>query len=519
VAEITTGTVYIIGAGPGDPELISIKGARCLGRADVVIYDYLVHPDVLNHARPGARLVYAGKQGGAHTLSQDAINNLIVAEARQGRTVARLKGGDPFIFGRGGEEADVLAREGIRFEVVPGVTSAIAVPAYAGIPLTHREHASTLAFVTGHEDPAKDESGVDWGSLAGIGTLVFLMGVKNLPKIAEGLIAHGKDRQTPVAVIRRGTTADQVTLTGTLQDIAGKAGAAGLQPPAIVVVGEVVRFRESLNWFETRPLFGRGVVVTRPEPQAEPFAALLREQGARVIPFPVIQIEPPRTWEAADQAIVRLGQYQWIIFTSANGVRCFSRRLTELGGDVRALKGLRLCTIGPATAEALAGLGLKEDLVPEKFVSEGVVEAFAKMDIKGTRMLLPRAEEARDVIPGGLAGQGADVDVIAVYRTAPSGRTRGELDAWIGKGLVDAVTFTSPSTVRHFLDIMGRQGADDLFCGRRARIAAIGPVTAEAVRQAGYAVDIFQETYTVAGMVEALAAYYARGVADGGGAR
>ncbi len=499
-----TGRVYIIGAGPGDPGLFTIKGMKCLQEADVLIYDHLVGEEILAHAGKSARLIYAGKQGGDHTLSQDEINRRLVEEASRGNVVARLKGGDPFIFGRGGEEAEVLAKAGIPFEVVPGVTSAIAVPAYAGIPLTHRGFTSAVAFITGHEDPTKDKSDIDWGALAGIGTLVFLMGVKNLPKIVSSLIRHGKDPDTPAALIRWGTTADQETLSGTLSNIDKLSKEKGFSPPSIFVVGNVVGLRGTLDWFERKPLFGKGIVVTRPEAQAAGMADLLRRQGARVIAFPTIQIVPPESRQALDRAMERLEDYQWIIFTSANGVRFFFERLRETGRDIRELKGIRICTIGPATAATIGAMGIRVDLVPDSFISEGIVGAFKNMDIRGRKILLPRAETARDVIPEGLAAMGAIVDVVIVYRTIGSGRRKEELEPLIREGKVDIVTFTSPSTVFHFIDIMGR----DFRLPPRVKIAAIGPVTAAAVKKAGLKVDILQETFTIEGLVAGLQDYF-----------
>jgi len=500
------GKVYIIGAGPGDPGLITVKGAQGIARADVIIYDHLVSEELLSCARKDARLIYAGKKGGDHTLPQKEINRLLVAEAQAGHTVARLKGGDPFIFGRGGEEAETLAAAGIPFEIIPGVTAAVAVPAYAGIPLTHRGLTSTLAFVTGHEDPTKEKSDIDWQALAGIGTLVFFMGVKNLPQIAAALIAHGKDPRTPAALIRWGTTVDQQTLTGVLADIADKAAAQGFTPPSLLVVGSVVALRETLNWFENRPLFGKGVVITRPEAQAKSFAALLHEQGARAIHFPTIQIVPPESWAALDEALERLADYAWIVFTSANGVRFFCQRLHEQGRDIRELKNIRICTIGPATAGILSAMGIKVDLIPEEYISEGVVKAFHGQDISGTRILLPRAAQARDVIPAGLEKMGAQVDVVAVYRTVSSGRHLEELDRLVKEGKVDVITFTSPSTVTYFQEIMGR----DYSLPPPVKIAAIGPVTAAAVHKAGLKADILQETYTIEGLVAGLHDFFAR---------
>jgi uroporphyrinogen III methyltransferase/synthase len=446
-----------------------------------------------------------GSRGGDHTLSQDEINRRLVKEAEKGAVVARIKGGDPFIFGRGGEEAEALREAGIPFEIIPGVTSAVAVPAYAGIPLTHRNHTSTVAFVTGHEDPTKEKSDIDWEALAGIGTLVFLMGVKNLPAIAENLIRCGKPAETPAALIRRGTTPDQETLTGTLRDIAQKAGERRFAPPAILVVGGVVGLRETMNWFETKPLFGRGIVVTRPEAQAEGLAELLRAQGARVIPFPVIRIAPPESWAPLDQALDQLETYSWIVFTSANGVSSFIRRLRERERDIRDLKGIRIATIGPATAAAVEALGIRVDLVPEEFISEGVVRAFVGEDLRGRRVLLPRAEQARDVIPEGLAEMGAIVDVAAAYRTIRSDVSAHEIIPLLDGEKVDVITFTSPSTVTHFLGIMG----PGFRLPSRVRNACIGPVTAAAAQNAGLTVDILQERYTIPELVDAIAAHFA----------
>jgi len=503
----TAGKVYIIGAGPGDPGLMTVKGLKCLREAEVVIYDHLINTGILDQVREGAHLIYAGKEGGRHTLSQEQINAKLVEEARRGQVVARLKGGDPFVFGRGGEEAEELARAGIPFEIVPGVTSAISVPAYAGIPLTHRRFTATLAFVTGHEDPLKEQSEIDWKALAGIGTLVFLMGVRNLPRIAASLIAQGKNRSTPAALIRWGSTVDQETLTGTLANIAEKAEASGFKPPAILVVGEVVGLRKDLNWFETQPLFGKGIVITRPEPQAASMAALLRDAGARVITFPTIRIVPPESWDGLDSAIRHLEDYAWLIFTSANGVHFFLERLHAAGRDLRDLKGIRLCTIGPATAAVLESCGLRVDLVPETYLSEGVVAAFERFAISGQRILLPRAEKARDVIPEGLASLGAVVDVVTAYRTENSGRKPAELAEYLERGQVDVLTFTSPSTVTNFLEIMG---ADFFPLPKGVRVACIGPVTAAAAEKAGLPVDILQETYTVSGLVESLKAFFTR---------
>ena len=500
------GKVYIIGAGPGDPGLFTIKGLRCLKEADVIIYDYLVNVEIIHQAKESARLIYAGKKGGEHTLSQDEINRLLAEEAMRGNVVARVKGGDPFIFGRGGEEAEILAQSGIPFEIVPGVTSAAAVPAYAGIPLTHRGYASTVAFVTGHEDTTKEESDTDWESLAGIGTVVFLMGVKNLSRITATLMVHGKRADTPVALIRWGTTENQETLTGTISDIAEKAEEKHFSPPAVLVVGGVVDLRSVLNWYETKPLFGKGIVITRPEAQADEFTSLLHAQGARVINFPTIKIVPPVSYHGLDRAIADLSTYQWIIFTSANGVAFFLKRLKELGRDIRDLKDLRICTIGPGTAAQLEHLGIPVDLVPDEFISEGIVKAFEKINLRRSRILLPRAETARDVIPHGLAKLGTKVDVVTAYRTVSSGKDKAELEKLMKAGKVDVITFTSPSTVHNFMEIMGRNHV----MPKGVMIACIGPVTAAAAKKAGLPADIIQERYTIPGLVETLIKYFSQ---------
>jgi len=390
-------SVYLVGAGPGDPGLITVKGRECIQNADVIIYDYLASPALLKHARKSAELIYVGKKGGDHTLSQEEINKLIVEKAKAGGIVCRLKGGDPYIFGRGGEEAEVLFNDGIGFEIVPGVTSAIAAAAYAGIPLTHRKLASTVAFVTGHEDPQKEETGIDWSSLAtGIGTLVFFMGVKNLPNISKSLIEHGKPPQTPVALIRWGTTPAQKTVTGTLETIVEKARAAGLKAPAIIVVGDVVNLRPSLKWFEDRPLLGKKIVVTRAREQASDLVRLLAGQGAECLEYPTIKIMPPEDPKPLAQAVRNLSVYDWIVFTSVNGVIYFFEQLFADGKDVRALGQLQTAAIGPATAERLREYGLTSDIVPETYRAESVVKAFEKVKLRGKKILLCHALERPD---------------------------------------------------------------------------------------------------------------------------
>jgi len=498
-----TGKVYLIGAGPGDPGLITVKGQACIQAADVLVYDYLAAPALLAHASPQAERIYVGKKGGDHTLSQDGINQLIVDQARRGHVVARLKGGDPYIFGRGGEEAEELVAAGIPFEVVPGVTSAVAGAAYAGIPLTHRDFTSTLAFVTGHEDPTKDSSSIDWKALAtGIGTLVFFMGVKNLPTITARLQDNGMPPETPVALIRWGTTPRQQTVTGTLDTIVDIARQAAMKAPAIIVIGKVVGLRERLQWFEARPLFGHTIVVTRARAQASDLVERLTALGARCLEYPTIEVVPAADSAPLDRAIANLATYDWLIFTSVNGVDTFFDRLFAQGLDVRALHRVRTAVIGPATAERLRRQGLCSDIVPESYRAEAVVEAFTGLDMAGQRILLPRAAEARPVLPEELRRLGARVDEIAVYHTRPVTSGAADLIADLENGRVDMVTFTSSSTVRHFNRMLPSDRRDRLMAG--VHIASIGPITTETAQSLGFKVDMTAAEYTIPGLCQAI---------------
>ena len=502
------GKVYLIGAGPGDPGLITLRGIRCLHEADVVVYDHLANPRLLSYAKPGAELIYAGKKGGeADTTSQEEIGRLLVEKALAGKVVARLKGGDPFIFGRGGEEGLSLSQAGISFEVVPGVTSAIAVPAYAGIPLTHRDVSSTVAILTGHEDASKDASTIAWDKVAtGVGTLVFLMGIGNLPSIVEKLLRHGRPTGTPAAVIQWGTKPEQQTVTGTLGTIVALVEARGLGPPAILVVGDVVRLRERLEWFERRPLFGKRVLVTRAREQAGSFAELLEANGAEVVEFPLIAFAPPGAWAPLDRAVGQLETYRWVIFTSANGVDAFFLRLRALRQDARRLRAAKICAIGPATAEALEKHSIVPDVVPTEFRAEGVIEAFEHHDLHGARILLPRAEVARDVLPRELEKRGATVDVVPVYRTVKAGADGSALKQLLLERKIDLVTFTSSSTVTAFVELLEKEDLKGLLEG--VRVACIGPITAETVERFGLAVDIVPEKYTIPALGEAILHYY-----------
>ena len=508
---MSKGRVYLVGAGPGDPGLLTLKGKEVLERAEVVIYDYLANEEFLQFAPPEAERIYVGKKGGDHTMGQEEINRLLVEKGRA-HVVVRLKGGDPFVFGRGGEEAQELVVAGIPFEVVPGVTAAIAVPAYAGIPLSHRDYAASMAFITGHEREDKTDSKIAWDRLAtGVGTLVFFMGVKNLPEICQSLITHGRPAETPVAVIRWGTTPEQQTVIGTLQNIAEKVAQANLKPPAITVVGEVVRLREELNWFEARPLFGRRIVVTRAREQASEFKSILTDLGAHCLEFPTIAIEPPPSWEPLDTAIAHLASYDWVIFTSVNGVRCFMERLRLAGRDVRGLHGVRLAAIGPKTAEALEHVGICPDLVPGEYRAEAILEGLSGGEIKGKRFLLPRAMVARDVLPETLRQWGAEIDVVPAYKTVlPRERSAAMLER-LRSGEIDCLTFTSSSTVSNFFSLFEAETLLPLL--QRVCIACIGPVTAKTAEEHGLRVEIMPSQYTIAGLAQAISDHFQR-VAD-----
>jgi uroporphyrinogen III methyltransferase / synthase len=463
------------------------RALELIARADVILYDRLVPAGALDGARSGAELRYVGKSPGADSVSQDEINALLVEHGRTERTVVRLKGGDPFVFGRGGEEAEALAAAGVAFEVVPGVTAGVAAPAYAGIPVTHRDEASAVAFVTGHEDPGKDESAIDWGALAGFpGTLVLYMGVRRLPEIAARLIEAGRPAGEPAAVIERGTMPGQRTLTAPLGEIADVA--ADAKPPAVILVGPVARLRDGLAWIERRPLHGRRVVVTRARPQASGLAATLRGLGAEVVEAPAIRIVP-RPVEA------ELTGYDLVCFTSPNGVGLFFEALTERGKDARALAGTQVAAIGPGTARELQAHGIRPDVIPERSIAESLVESLSQLDVAGKRVLVPRAAAARDVLPDGLSGLGAEVSIVPLYDTVSEGL--GE-DVVAAIADADYVTFTSSSTVTRFLDAVG----DGVPNG--ARVVSIGPVTSATARERGLDVHVEAERHDIDGLVEAL---------------
>ena len=493
----TEGKCVLAGAGPGDLGLVTLRAKEAIEHAEVVVYDYLCNPEILKWAPPDAEIVYAGKKPGRHTFTQAEINDLIVERARVGKQVVRLKGGDPFVFGRGGEEAEALAAAGIDFEVVPGVSAAIAVPAYAGIPITHRDVTSSFTVFTGHEDPAKPESDLDYGSLVKSGgTLVMLMGVQRLEQVVTAFRAHGAEPPMPVALVRWGTTGRQETITGTLENIVDRA--AGFEAPAVAVFGKVVSYRQKLRWFEKRPLFGRRIVVTRTRRQAGALSAKLLLLGADVIELPTIRIELPEDLLEFGELVRDAYQYDWLIFTSPNGVTAFFDMFFKLYQDSRNIGNVRIAAIGPGTAQRIRDYHLTVDVQPDDFIAEAVVESLRQFEsVENLKFLLVRAENARDVLPKRLTQLGAIVDEAIAYRTVPEtqddtgARERFERDG------ADLVTFTSSSTVTNFLALK-------LPWPRNLRTASIGPITSETMRQAGLKVDVEASRHDIGGLVEAI---------------
>ncbi len=501
-----TGKVILVGAGPGDSGLLTLKGKDWLQRADIIVYDHLVSLNLMRFARDDAERVYAGKKEGHATLTQDEINQLLIKKAREGKTVVRLKGGDPFVFGRGGEETAALKQAGVPFIVVPGVASPIGVSAYAGIPLTHRDYSSTISIITGSNEKGKDDVKIDWDKIAArSGTLVFLMGARKLPLIVENLLKYGKRPETPVAVIQWGTTARQKTWTGTLKTIVDIAMKEKIKPPALTIIGEVVNLKPETDWFESLPLFGKTVVVTRPEEQSGDFIRMLEDRGAEPFSFPVIQTVPPEDWGPLDRALERLDGYNGLIFTSVNGVKFFSQRLREKDKDIRDLKGVKVYAIGPKTEEAVRALGIRVDVIPEDYVAESLIKSLGKENVDGKKYLLPRALVAREILPAQLREMGAKVDVVPAYRTIAPKHRNEDLENRLKEGTIDVVTFTSSSTVTHFLDLIGREGRSLL---KNVKIACIGPVTQQTAEENELTVDILPDQYTVEALVAAIEGYF-----------
>jgi len=499
----SSGICYLAGAGPGDLGLVTLKTKEVVERAEVLVFDYLCNPQMLTWAPRGAEIIYAGKKAGQHTLKQDEINALLVKHTAAGKCVVRLKGGDPFLFGRGGEEALALAAAGLSFEIIPGVTSAIAAPAYAGIPVTHREHASQLTIFTGHEDPTKPESALDYAALAKIpGTKVMLMGVERIGAITAQLCAHGLAADTPIGLVRWGTTPQQRTLTGTLGDIAGKVAAAGFEAPAVAVIGEVATLRDKLSWFEKRPLFGKKIVVTRTRKQAGALSSRLRALGADVDELPTIRIEPPTELREFGELVAYAHSYDWLVFTSPNGVEAFFEMFFKLYKDAREIGGVRIAAIGPATAAKVREYRLAVDLQPEEFVAEAVLAALQKEgSVEHLRFLLARAEQARDVLPRELTKLGAIVDEAIAYRTvAETEDVSGARERFSANG-ADLITFTSSSTAEHFMALK-------LPLPPQLKTASIGPITSKTMRDLGMTVDVEAQQYDIPGLVAAIERFY-----------
>jgi uroporphyrinogen III methyltransferase / synthase len=504
----TSGKVYLVGAGPGASELITLKGKRCLEEAQVVIYDYLADRSLLQYAPPEAEKIYAGKSSEEKAHSQEEIESLIVQKAREGKVVVRLKGGDPFIFGRGGEEGEYLRDHKIPFEVVPGVSSAIAVPAYAGIPLTHRDYASSVAFIAGHEAWEVD-SPVSWEHLTrGVHTMVFLMGMKSLAENMKRLMISGCDPERPVALIRWGTKGGQETLVGTVESIARLAEERGFKPPVIAVVGEVVNLRERLNWFETKPLFGRRILITRPRAQASAFSRGIEDLGGEVVEFPTIEILPPNSYDLLDRAINEIESYHWLIFTSVNGVSYFLDRMKYLEHDIRKLKGVKIAAIGPETAERLESVCLRVDLVPWEYRAEGILKALRPQEVDGKRVLLPRAAKARDVLPKTLMSWGAAVEVVEAYRTVPAQGDAAWLRDMLQRKRIDMITFTSSSTAVHFANLFPDDNMSQLLAG--TAVACIGPITQSTVEEMGIRADVVPRDYTITGLIQAIVEHFSK---------
>lgn len=494
-----SGMVYLVGAGPGDYRLITLKGKECLAKADVVICDYLADKRLMAFAPSDVEYIYVGKKAGNHAMPQEQISQLIADKAKEGKCVVRLKGGDPFVFGRGGEEAAVLKANGVPFEIVPGVTSAIAAPAYAGIPVTNRKVAVSFAVITGHEDPTKGKSAVNWEKLpTAVDTLVFLMGVGNLPFITSQLIKYGRSADTPAALVRWGTEAQQEVLITTVGNAAEDVKKHNLKPPAVFIVGNVVNLRQTIQWFDNKVLFGKNILVTRAREQASTLTEELEELGANCTEAPVIKIaQPDDDFASLDRAIAQIGEYDWLIFTSVNGVKRFFARLHQKGLDTRSLYKAKFAAIGSATAKILRQYGIIADRVPKMFRAEGVLEAL-KDDVKaGTKILIPRAKKAREALPEGLRKMGAEVDVAQAYCTQMMDDNKDGIKSLLKNKQVDMITFTSSSTVENLLNLI--DGDKTLLDGIAK--ACIGPITARTCQQHGLSVDVEADVYTIKGLV------------------
>jgi uroporphyrinogen III methyltransferase/synthase len=500
----TNGTVYLVGAGPGDAGLLTLRGAELLARAEVVVYDALVNPDLLRLAPKSAEIIYGGKRAREHTIDQKELNQLLISKAREGKTVVRLKGGDPYVFGRGGEEAEQLADAGLHFEVVPGVSSFVAVPNYAGVPLTHRDFCSRLTLITGHEDPAKEAASIDWPQVAKTpGTKVIMMGTERIGEIARTLVGHGMAPTTPVAMVRWGTTGRQQSIEGTLETIATIAEKTKIGPPTVAVIGDVVKLRRKLNWFERRPLFGQRIVVTRSRDQAPQLSRLFTDAGAEVLEVPTIRIEPPTNRQAIVDALLELNSYDWLIFTSANGVSKFFEYFFRQFHDMRDIGGCRIAAVGPATAKKLKELHLQVDLMPDEATGASLAEAFAEYEsIENLKLCLLRAEVANRELPLALEALGAIVDDIACYRTVPETEDPDGVGEKLLEAGADWITFTSASTVEHFHTRFDLPGLLKKF--PQMKLASIGPETTGALKELKLEPLVEAKHHTIEGLVEVL---------------
>jgi len=498
------GKVYLVGAGPGDLGLVTLRAKECIEKADVIVYDHLANPEMLGWARDAAEILYAGKKAGEHALSQEEINKLLIEKARAGKEVVRLKGGDPFVFGRGAEEAKAIVDASVAFEIVPGITSAIAGPAYAGIPVTHRTENSHVTFFTGHEDPSKKESAIDYGALAKLGgTQVMLMGVERIDAITREMMSNGVRRDLPVALVRWATTGRQQTLTGTLENITQRAIETEFEPPAVAIFGDVVSLRKDLNWYEHQPLSGKRIVVTRTRKQAGALTSQLRALGADVIELPTIRIEPPTDLREFAALVQDAHMYDWIVFTSPNGVDGFFEMFFKLYDDAREIGGAKIAAIGPATAQRVRDFHLHVDLQPDEFVAEAVVREFKKQGgVENLRILIARAEKARDVLPPELSKLGAIVDEAFAYRTVPETRDLTGARRRFSQEGADLITFTSSSTVENFLAL-------GLAWPRDVRVASIGPITSQTARDRGLKIDVEARRHDIDGLVEAIRNFFA----------
>ena len=498
------GKVYLVGAGPGDLGLVTLRAKECIEKADVIVYDHLANPEMLGWARDAAEILYAGKKAGEHALSQEEINKLLIEKARAGKEVVRLKGGDPFVFGRGAEEAKAIVDASVAFEIVPGITSAIAGPAYAGIPVTHRTENSHVTFFTGHEDPSKKESAIDYGALAKLGgTQVMLMGVERIDAITREMMSNGVRRDLPVALVRWATTGRQQTLTGTLENITQRAIETEFEPPAVAIFGDVVSLRKDLNWYEHQPLSGKRIVVTRTRKQAGALTSQLRALGADVIELPTIRIEPPTDLREFAALVQDAHMYDWIVFTSPNGVDAFFEMFFKLYDDAREIGGAKIAAIGPATAQRVRDFHLHVDLQPDEFVAEAVVREFKKQGgVENLRILIARAEKARDVLPPELSKLGAIVDEAFAYRTVPETRDLTGARRRFSQEGADLITFTSSSTVENFLAL-------GLAWPKGVRVASIGPITSQTARDRGLKIDVEARRHDIDGLVEAIRNFFA----------